>query len=139
MMRAMLSAGPARQWAKDFRDFAVKGNAVDMAVGVVVGAAFSKIVTSLVSDVINPPLGVLIGGVDFKNLQVVLRKAVVDPATGNVTQPAVSLAYGAFVSTMFDFLIVAFCLFMVVKLIAALRRMGEHTGETPEQPRSSGA
>lgn len=100
---------------KEFRDFAVKGNAIDMAVGIVIGAAFGKIVTSLVNDVIMPPLGLLIGGVDFKNLCVTLKKAVGDA-------PAVTLNYGLFVNTLLDFLIVAFAIFLVVKGINALRK-----------------
>ena len=100
---------------KEFRDFAVKGNAIDMAVGIVIGAAFGKIVTSLVSDVIMPPLGLLIGGVDFKNLSITLKAA-----SGN--QPAVTLNYGLFVNTLLDFLIVAFAIFLVVKGANALRK-----------------
>ena len=100
---------------KEFKEFAVKGNAVDMAVGIVIGAAFGKIVTSLVSDVIMPPLGFLIGGVDFKNLKVVLKDAT-------LTAPAVTLNYGQFINTVLDFLIVAFAIFMVIKGINVLRK-----------------
>ena len=100
---------------KEFREFAVKGNVVDLAVGVVIGAAFGKIVTSLVSDVVMPPIGLAIGGVDFSALQVTLKQAV-------GTTPAVAIKYGAFLQTSFDFLIVAAAIFLAVKLINKLKR-----------------
>lgn len=100
---------------KEFKEFAVKGNAIDMAVGIVIGAAFGKIVTSLVSDVIMPPVGMLLGGVDFKNLKVILKAATVDA-------PAVTMNYGLFINTMIDFVIVAFSIFLVVKGINTLKR-----------------
>jgi len=110
---------------KEFREFAVKGNAVDMAVGIIVGAAFGKIVTSLVSDVIMPPIGLLLGGVDFTKLQIQLVKDKIDPITKAVIEPGVFIRYGAFVNTCLDFLIVAFCIFMMVKAINTLRKKGE--------------
>lgn len=100
---------------KEFKEFAVKGDAVDMAVGIVIGASFSKIVTSLVGDVIMPPIGLILGGVDFKNLKLVLKAATADA-------PAVTLNYGQFINTTIDFLIVAFCIFMVVKGINHLKK-----------------
>jgi large conductance mechanosensitive channel len=100
---------------KEFKEFAVKGDAVDMAVGIVIGASFSKIVTSLVGDVIMPPIGMLLGGVDFKNLKIIL-KAATD------TAPAVTLNYGQFINTTIDFVIVAFCIFLVVKGINHLKK-----------------
>jgi large conductance mechanosensitive channel len=100
---------------KEFKEFAVKGNAVDMAVGIIIGAAFGKIVTSLVNDVIMPPLGLLIGGVDFKNLKFTLKAAAVDA-------PAVTLDYGQFINTLLDFLIVAFAIFLVIKGINSLKK-----------------
>ncbi|MCC7145518.1 MAG: large-conductance mechanosensitive channel protein MscL [Phycisphaeraceae bacterium] len=103
---------------QEFKEFAVKGNAVDMAVGLIVGAAFNKIVTSLVNDVIMPPLGVMIGGVDFKNLSVVLKQAVKEDLTqGIAAAPEVTLRYGMFINTCIDFLIVSFTIFMVIKLM----------------------
>jgi large conductance mechanosensitive channel len=99
----------------EFKEFAVKGDAVDMAVGLVVGASFSKIVTSLVNDVIMPPIGLLLGGVDFKNLKLTLKAAV-------ESVPAVTLNYGQFINTLIDFLIVSFCIFMVVKGINHLKK-----------------
>jgi large conductance mechanosensitive channel len=100
---------------REFREFAVKGNVVDMAVGIIIGAAFGKIVTSFVTDVVTPPLGYLIGGVDFKDLAVTL------PALQEGKE-AVTLRYGIFLQTTFDFAIVAFALFLMVKLINALKR-----------------
>jgi large conductance mechanosensitive channel len=100
---------------KEFREFAVKGDAVDMAVGIVIGASFGKIVSSLVSDVIMPPIGLLLGGVDFKNLKLTLKSAT-------LTDPAVTLNYGQFINTVLDFLIVAFAIFMVIKGINTLKK-----------------
>ena len=91
--------------AKEFREFAVKGNVVDMAVGIIIGAAFGKIVSSLVSDVVTPPLGYLIGGVDFTNLVVTLKDAV-------GTTPAVTWNYGKFIQSIVDFVIIAFALLL---------------------------
>jgi len=108
---------------KEFREFAVKGNMVDMAVGIIIGAAFGKIVSSLVNDVIMPPLGLLIGGVDFTDLKVILKAASIDQA-GNAVS-AVTLNYGTFVQTFVDFLIVAFAIFMVVKVINQLKKKQE--------------
>jgi large conductance mechanosensitive channel len=112
-------------FVKEFQEFAVKGNAVDMAVGITVGAAFGKIVTSLVNDLVMPPIGMLLGGVDFSRLQIVLAAAKMDPVTQAVIKPAVAIRYGAFVNTFLDFLIVAFCIFMLVKGINTLRKKGE--------------
>lgn len=102
---------------KEFKEFAVKGDAVDMAVGIIIGASFGKIVTSLVSDVIMPPIGLLLGGVDFKNLKFVMKEAVGEA-------PAVTLNYGMFINTLLDFMIVAFCIFMMVKGINSLKKKG---------------
>jgi large conductance mechanosensitive channel len=110
-------------FVQEFRDFAVKGNAMDMAVGIILGAAFNKIVTSLVNDIIMPPLGILIGGVDFKNLQVVMRDARVNEAGTEVA--AVAIRYGMFINTVIEFLIVAFSVFMVVKVMNRVIRQRE--------------
>ena len=104
---------------KEFQEFAVKGDAVDMAVGIVIGASFGKIVSSLVSDMIMPPIGLLLGGVDFKNLKIVLKAAKLDMVP---PVPAVTLNYGQFINTVIDFLIVAFAIFMVVKGINSLKK-----------------
>jgi len=100
---------------KEFKEFAVKGDAVDMAVGLIVGAAFGKIVSSLVTDIIMPPLGLLLGGVDFSTLALILKAATVD-------QPAVTLKYGLFINNVINFIIVAFSIFMVVKGINTLKK-----------------
>lgn len=100
---------------KEFKEFAVKGNVVDMAVGIVIGAAFGKIVSSFVGDVIMPPLGILLGHVDFSALMLTLREA----SNG---QPAVAIRYGAFINTIVDFTIVAFAVFIVIKQVNRLKR-----------------
>ncbi len=112
---------------QEFREFAVKGNMVDMAVGVVIGGAFGKIVSSLVADVFMPPLGLVIGGVDFTNLSVALK-----PAADKI--PAVTLNYGKFLQTSFDFLIIAWAMFMVVKGINSLKRQPLPAPEAPPTP-----
>ncbi|HUY31526.1 MAG TPA: large-conductance mechanosensitive channel protein MscL [Pirellulales bacterium] len=101
---------------KEFKEFALKGNVVDMAVGIIIGAAFGKIVASLVNDVIMPPLGVLIGGLDFKDLAYPLRESIGD-------QPAVSLKYGAFLNNVIDFLIIAFTMFIAAHQMNRLTRL----------------
>ena len=106
--------------AKEFQEFAVKGNMIDMAVGIIIGGAFGKIVTSLVNDVIMPPIGMLLGKVDFKELALTLKEATVDAAGAEVA--AVRLNYGAFIQNVVDFLIVAICVFLLVKGINSLRR-----------------
>jgi large conductance mechanosensitive channel len=99
----------------EFKAFAVKGNVIDMAVGIIIGAAFGKIVTSFVGDVIMPPIGLLIGGVDFSDLAITLKAASGDA-------PAVVLAYGKFIQSLIDFIIVAFAIFMGIKAINQLKR-----------------
>lgn len=101
---------------KEFKEFAMKGNVMDMAIGVIIGGAFGKIVTSLVNDVLMPLLGALIGHVDFTTLSATLRPAVLDDA-GEVVKEAVTLHYGNFIQTTVDFIIVAFCIFLMIKLI----------------------
>lgn len=112
---------------KEFREFAMKGNVVDMAVGIIIGAAFGKIVSSLVADIIMPPLGLLIGGVDFKQFSVILRAA-----EGDI--PAVVLNYGMFIQTVFDFVIVAFAIFMAIKVMNKVRREKEAAPDAPPEP-----
>ena len=107
---------------KEFKEFAMRGNVVDMAVGVIIGSAFGKIVTSLVNDVIMPPIGVLLGGVDFKDLKLVVKDAIVD-AEGAVTSPEVTLNYGSFIQTIIDFLIVALAIFFLIKAINKLSNL----------------
>ena len=100
---------------KEFREFAVRGNVVDMAVGVIIGGAFGKIVSSFVGDVVMPVLGILTGGVDFKDLKITLAEAVGET-------PAVTLNYGAFVQNVFDFIIIAFAIFMMIKGINKVKK-----------------
>lgn len=106
---------------KEFKEFAVKGNVIDLAVGVVIGSAFGKIVTSLVSDLIMPPIGMLLGGFDFKSWNVMLQAAAKD-ASGK-TIPAVTLNIGNFIQQSVDFLIIAISIFLVVKSINSIKRV----------------
>ena len=120
----------------EFKQFAVKGNAIDMAVGVIIGGAFGKIVTSIVNDIIMPPIGWFIGGVDFKDLKVVLKDAVPEQLdeAGNVVQKAVAevtLNYGVFIQNVIDFIIIAFCVFMLVKFITNLNKKQEEPAAPP--------
>ena len=103
----------------EFKAFALKGNVMDMAVGVIIGGAFGKIVTSLVNDVIMPPIGLVVGGVDFTDLKLTLKQQVLD-AAGEVLTPAVTWNYGAFLQQVVDFTILAFCVFMMVKVMNRL-------------------
>jgi len=109
---------------KEFKEFAVKGNVVDMAVGIIIGAAFGKIVSSLVADVVMPPIGLLLSGVDFSDLAITLKAA----AEG---APAVVISYGKFLQTAVDFLLVAGAVFLLVKGINALRRQAEAPAPPP--------
>ena len=114
---------------QDFKAFALKGNVVDMAVGVIIGGAFGKIVTSVVNNIIMPPIGVITGGVDFTDLKVTLKEAVTEGE--NVVSEAVTLNYGQFIQDVVDFLIIAFCIFLMIKGIAKLSRKKE---EAPAEP-----
>ena len=122
-----------RKLIDEFKEFALKGNVVDLAVGVVIGAAFGKIVSSLVNDVMMPPIGLITGGVDFSDKKFVLKSAIYD-AAGRVKSPAVELAYGRFINNVIDFLIVALAIFLVVKLINAARRKPSKNPEVPPAP-----
>ena len=114
---------------QEFKDFAVKGNVVDMAVGIIIGGAFGKIVSSFVADVIMPPIGVLLGGVDFTSLAITLKEAA-----GDV--PAVVLSYGNFIQTMVDFTIIAFAIFMAIKFMNSLKKQEEEAPAAPPEPSS---
>jgi large conductance mechanosensitive channel len=111
---------------QEFREFAVRGNVVDMAVGVVIGAGFGKIVTSFTNDLLLPPIGMATGGVDFSGLSLTLKEAAGDAA-------AVTINYGVFINTVIDFLIIAFAIFMVVKLINAAKKKEEAAPATPSR------
>ncbi|WP_315510357.1 large-conductance mechanosensitive channel protein MscL [Alloprevotella tannerae] len=116
------------KFLQEFKAFAVKGNAVDMAVGVIIGGAFGKIVTSIVEDLIMPPIGWLIGGVNFSDLKVTL------PATevaGQVLSPA-TINYGSFLQTLLNFIIITFCVFLMVKMMMRLSKPKEETPAAPE-------
>ena len=118
---------------KEFKEFAMKGNVMDMAIGVIIGGAFGKIVTSLVNDLLMPLIGALIGNVDFTTLSVTLREAVMDGE--NVVKEAVTLNYVNFIQTTVDFLIVALCIFGVIKLInKASNMMKKPVEEAPAEP-----
>jgi large conductance mechanosensitive channel protein len=118
---------------KEFKDFAMRGNVVDLAVGIIIGGAFGKIVTSLVTDVIMPPIGLLIGGVKFTELKITLKDTVINQA-GKVTSEAVTLNYGNFVQVIFDFLIVAFAVFLLIKALNRLQKKNEATPAAPPAP-----
>ncbi len=111
----------------EFRDFAMRGNVVDMAVGIVIGGAFGKIVSSFVNDVLMPPIGLALGGVDFSDLALTLKEASGDVA-------AVTLNYGAFIQTVVDFIIIAFAIFMVVKAMNNLKKKEEAAPAPPPKP-----
>ena len=112
---------------KEFKEFAVKGNVVDMAVGIIIGAAFAKIVSSFVGDVIMPPIGVLLGGVDFSNLSIILKEAV-------DKNPPVLISYGKFIQTIIDFTIIALAIFVAVKAINSLKKKEAAAPEVPPAP-----
>ena len=112
---------------QEFKDFAIKGNAIDMSVGIVIGAAFGKIVSSFVADIIMPPIGVLVGGVDFTKLAFTIKEAA-----GEV--PAVTLNYGNFIQTMVDFTIIAVAIFIVIKLINNLKKKEEAAPAAAPEP-----
>jgi large conductance mechanosensitive channel len=113
---------------QEFKEFAMKGNVVDLAVGVIIGGAFGKIVSSLVADVIMPPIGAMMGGIDFTKLGVVLKEAV-DEKT-----PAVMLNYGNFIQSVVDFTIVAFAIFMAIKLMNKMKKTEVPAPEAPPEP-----
>ena len=112
---------------KEFKEFAMRGNVLDMAIGVVIGGAFGKIVTSMVNDIIMPPLGMILGKVDFSNLNVTLQEAV-------DKTPAVAINYGAFINTIIDFVIVAFCIFLVIKQVNRFTKKPEPPAAPTTKP-----
>lgn len=111
----------------EFKAFAMRGNVVDMAVGIIIGAAFGKIVSSFVNDVIMPPIGLLVGGIDFSDLSITLKTAT-DAA------PAVILKYGAFINTVIDFIIIAWAIFVVIKAMNSLKKKEEEKPAAPPKP-----
>ena len=115
---------------QEFKAFALKGNVMDMAVGVIIGGAFGKIVTSLVNDVIMPPIGLVVGGVDFTDLKVVLKPEVLNEA-GEVAAAAVTWNYGAFIQQVVDFAILAFCVFLMVKVMNSMMKKKQEEAPAP--------
>jgi large conductance mechanosensitive channel len=112
---------------KEFKEFAVRGNVIDMAVGIIIGGAFGKIVSSLVSDVVMPPIGVLLGGVDFSKLSITVKEAT-------DTAEAVRINYGSFLNTIIDFLIIAFVIFMAIKAMNKMKKKEEEKPAAPPIP-----
>lgn len=121
-----------KKFLNEFKEFAMRGNVVDMAVGVIIGAAFGKIVTSLVNDIIMPAIGMLTGGVNFSDHKWVIKQAV--QAGEEIVTPEVAITWGAFVQTIFDFLIIAFCIFVAIKFINNLKKKPEPKEEEPAAP-----
>lgn len=123
-----------KKFFEDFKAFAMRGNVVDMAVGVVIGGAFGKIVSSVVSDVIMPPLGLLIGGANFSELSIILKQATVD-AMGNEI-PAVAINYGLFIQAIVDFILIALAIFMLIRFMNSLhkKKQEEAPAEAPAEP-----
>lgn len=118
---------------KEFKQFAMRGNVLDMAVGIIIGGAFGKIVSSFVADVIMPPIGALLGGVDFSNLKIIIKHAVLNDA-GAIAKPAVTLNYGLFINTVIDFIIIAFAIFMMIKAMNNLKKKEEAAPAPPPAP-----
>ena len=116
---------------REFRDFAVKGNMIDLAVGIIIGAAFGKIVASLVSDIIMPPIGLLLGGINFTDIKIIMKDAVTDPVTGKILKEAVSLKLGNFIQTLVDFTIIALSVFMIVKMVTRIAKKSEAPVKSP--------
>lgn len=118
---------------KEFKEFATKGNVMDLAVGIIIGSAFGKIVSSLVADIIMPPIGLIVGGINFTDLKLGLKDAVVD-GSGKVIKEAVTLNIGNFIQTAFDFLIIAGAIFLIVKAMNKLNRKEPKEPPTPPVP-----
>lgn len=118
---------------KEFKEFAMRGNVVDMAVGIIIGGAFGKIVSSIVADVIMPPIGLLMGGVTFTDLKFILKEPVLD-AAGAITTAAVSINYGNFIQVTIDFLIIAMAIFMMIKAINRMKKKEEAAPVAPAAP-----
>ena len=121
-----------RKVIDDFKAFAINGNMIDMAVGIIIGGAFGKIITSLVNDVIMPVLGLLVGGVNFTDLKLTLKEAVFE--AGKEVSPAVTLNIGNFIQVIFDFLVVALAIFFFIRLLGKLKRKKETKVAEPEKP-----
>ncbi len=121
-----------KSFVTEFKTFAIKGNVIDLAVGTIIGAAFGKIVTSVINDLVMPPIGMLLGGTKFNNLKVVLKYAYKD--VSGAEQPEVAIMYGNFIQTAVDFTILAFIIFLMVKAINKLKRKQEEAPAPPAEP-----
>jgi len=119
---------------KEFKTFAMRGNVIDMAVGIIIGAAFGKIIASLVADVIMPPIGLLVGGIDFTSIIITLKDPVLDPASGEIIKAAVVMKIGTFIQTFVDFIIIALAIFMMIKGINKLDRKKEEPAAPAAPP-----
>lgn len=120
-------------FVQEFKTFAMKGNVIDMAVGIIIGGAFGKIVASVVSDIIMPPIGLLIGGVRFESLKLIIRHPHLDEATGKMTE-AISINYGNFIGATIDFLIIAFSIFLFIKAINSMKKKQQVAPAAPVPP-----
>ena len=125
-----------KQWVQDFKQFAMRGNVVDMAIGIVVGAAFGKIVSTFVANIISPLIGLITGGVDFTKLQIILKHAVMEG--DKVIKPELVIGYGAFIQTVLDFIIIAFAIFWVIRLMDRMVRKKQATRRPPTPPPPEG-
>lgn len=121
-----------KKMLQEFKQFAMRGNVVDMAVGIIIGGAFGKIVSSIVGDIIMPAIGLLVGGVNFTDLKITLKKAVMEGS--EVVAPAVTINYGNFIQVTLDFLIIAFAIFLLVKVMNTLSKKKEEKSATPPAP-----
>jgi large conductance mechanosensitive channel len=118
---------------KEFKEFAMRGNVLDMAIGIIIGGAFGKIVSSFVNDVIMPPIGIMLGGVNFNELKIIIQEAVTDPKGEIITQQ-VAINYGTFIQFIIDFLIIAFVIFFVIKGVNRFKRKEETAPPAPPEP-----
>jgi large conductance mechanosensitive channel len=118
----------------EFKEFAVRGNVIDLAIGIIIGAAFGKIISSLVNDLIMPPIGLLLGGMNFTDIHITMKNAIVDPSTGKILKAAVDLKIGSFIQTLVDFTIIAFSIFMLVKGVTKINRKKDKSPAVPPEP-----
>ena len=117
---------------EELKAFALRGNVIDLAVGIIIGAAFGKIISSLVSDILMPPFGLVIGGINFTDIKIIMKDAIKDPATGKVLKEAVAFKIGNFIQTVIDFTIIAFSIFMIVKGMNKMSK--DKPAEPPAEP-----
>jgi len=118
---------------KEFRDFAMRGNVLDMAIGIIIGGAFGKIVSSFVNDIIMPPIGIILGGINFTELKIIIKEAVTD-ANGEIIAQQVAINYGSFIQFIIDFLIIAFVIFFFIKAVNRFKKKEEEAPQAPPEP-----